>query len=292
MTFPAGSEVIDCMMGIPEQENRSDWYDAFRPLIRDRQSLEQFEMPAQYMFKDIPQTGAVDDFLAWTLAEMDRYGIAKAMVAWRGSDTCRRVLERHRDRFLFDLPCNPNAGLDEVRRIRRIHDEVGLTSVSVFPAGTYPQVAINHKYMFPIYTVAAELGLPINLTVGIPGPRIPFETQKVEHLDEVCWFFPELTVVMRHGAEPWEDLAVKLMLKYPNLYYATSAFAPKHYPRAIIDYANTRGADKIIYAGYFPMGLSLERIFREMADVPFRDEVWPKFLSGNARRVYGIKEQS
>ena len=60
---------------------------------------------------------------------------------------------------------------------------------------------------------------------------------------------------------------------------------PKHYPKAIIDYANTRGADKIIYAGYFPMGLSLERIMGDMLDVPFHDDVWPKFLKENAERV-------
>ena len=90
---------------------------------------------------------------------------------------------------------------------------------------------------------------------------------------------------MRHGAEPWEDLAVKLMLKGPNLYYSTSAFAPRYYPEAIIDYANTRGADKVLYGGYFPMGLTLDRIFGELPDVPFKDEVWPKFLRDNARRV-------
>ena len=37
-----------------------------------------------------------------------------------------------------------------------------------------------------------------------------------------------------------------------------------------------------MYAGYFPMGLSLDRIFSEMPDVPFRDHVWPKFLRENA----------
>ena len=36
---------------------------------------------------------------------------------------------------------------------------------------------------------------------------------------------------MRHGAEPWPELAVKLMLKWPGLYYMPSAFAPKYYPR-------------------------------------------------------------
>ena len=56
------------------------------------------------------------------------------------------------------------------------------------------------------------------------------------------------------------------MLKWPGLHYCTSAFAPKHYPKAIIDYANTRGADKIIYAGYFPMGLTLDRIMGDMVE--------------------------
>jgi len=45
-------------------------------------------------------------------------------------------------------------------------------------------------------------------------------------------------------------------------------------PKAIIDFANTRGADKILYAGYYPMGITLERIFQELPDVPFRDHVW------------------
>ncbi|MFV0645506.1 MAG: amidohydrolase family protein, partial [Sphingomonadaceae bacterium] len=245
-------------------------------------------MPAQYMFKDIPQSGAVDDYVKWTVDQMDRFNIEKAMVGWNGTKASYRAKEMFGDRFFFDLPCNPNGGMEEVKRIRQLHSEVGLSAISVFPAGTLPQVAINHKYMFPLYTVAAELGLPVCLNAGIPGPRIPMETQKVEHLDEVCWFFPDLKVVMRHGAEPWEALAVKLMLKWPNLYYSTSAFAPKHYPKAILDYANTRGSDKIIYAGYFPMGLSLDRIFSDMENVPLKDEVWPKFLRDNARKVFGL----
>jgi len=288
MAYPKDIGIVDCMLGIPETGDRSGWYDAFKPLLKDEQSREAFKMPAQYMFKDIPDTGEADDYVAWTVEQMDKFGIEKALVGWNDNDTSRRAKAAYPDRFFFDLPCNPNDGMEEVRRIRRTHEEVGLSAISVFPAGTNPQVPINHKYMFPLYTVAVELALPVLLNAGIPGPRIPMETQKVEHLDEVCWFFPDLKVVMRHGAEPWESLAVKLMLKWPNLYYSTSAFAPKHYPKAIIDYANTRGADKIIYAGYFPMGLSLDRIFSDMEKVPLKDEVWPKFLRENAKRVFGI----
>ena len=82
------------------------------------------------------------------------------------------------------------------------------------------------------------------------------EPQHVMHLDEVCYDFPELTIVTRHGGEPWEELLVKLMLKWPGLHYSTSASRRSTTRKAIIDYANTRGANKVMYAGYFPSGLA------------------------------------
>ena len=81
------------------------------------------------------------------------------------------------------------------------------------------------------------------------------------------------------------------MLKWPNLYYSTSAFAPTLLPaRRSSTTPTRRGADKVMYAGYFPMGLTLDRIFREMPDVPFKDEVWPKFLRENAMRVFKLDD--
>ena len=175
--------------------------------------------------------------------------------------------------------------MNGVRELERAVTELGVKAATAFPAGYCPQVPINHATMYPLYAKCVELDIPIFVCAGVPGPRIPMAVQHVELIDEVCYHFPELRFVTRHGCEPWTDLAVKLMLKWPNLYYSTSAFAPRHYPPAIVDYANTRGADKILYAGYFPMGLSLDRIFGDLPDVPFRDHVWPKFLRDNAREV-------
>ena len=276
MPMPRDVKIVDLMMAIPVSETNAEWY-------------EQFKMPAQYLFKDIPLLASRADYVHFLIEQMDRYGIDVALVGC--SADLQVAVAARRDypqRFLFDYPANPNRGMDELRTIRRLHAEFGLGSVSVFPCGLNPQVPINDRKLYPLYATCVELNLPVLVNVGVPGPRVPFAPQKVEHVDEVCWFFPELKFVMRHGAEPWEALAVKLMLKYPNLYYSTSAFAPKHYPQAIIDYANTRGAHKVMYAGYYPMGLSLERIFRELPQVPFRDEVWPQFLSGNARRVFAM----
>jgi predicted TIM-barrel fold metal-dependent hydrolase len=289
MPFPTGQKVIDLMMGIPVSEDNSEWYEAFKPLLRDAESRAMFKMPAQYMFKDIPKIGPIEDKVAWMLNQMDRFNIERGMVGFsERSEATMTAYSKFRDRFLFDVPVDPNMGMDEVRRIRDLNRRFNIDAVSVFPAGVNPQVPINDKRFYPIYAACIEENLPIFVNVGVPGPRVPMACQDVHLVDEVCWFFPDLKFVMRHGAEPHVDMACKLLLKYPNLYYSTSAFAPKHYPKEIIDFANSRGADKILYAGYFPMGLSLDRIFKEFSELPFRDEVWPKFLYENSAKLMGI----
>jgi hypothetical protein len=66
----------------------------------------------------------------------------------------------------------------------------------------------------------------------------------------------------------------------------SSAIAPKHIPRPIIDYANTRGADRVMFASDYPL-LSHERCMREAVALPFRDAGrLGKFLAGNARALF------
>lgn len=284
----AAGGVIDLFMGIPVTAAEAPRkYDFLRGQLVDKESKEEFTFPAQYMFKEVPKYDEIDDPVELVVAEMDRFGITTALLGV-GSDHSYRALREHSDRFIGSLQVDPNAGMDGVRALEAAVKEDGVRAATAFPAGCFPQVPINDKKMYPIYAKCVELGIPIFVCAGVPGPRVPMMVQDVALIDEVCWFFPELKFVTRHGCEPWTDLAVKLLLKWPNLYYSTSAFAPKHYPKDIIDYANTRGADKIMYAGYYPAGLSLDRIFEQLPTVPFRDHVWPKFLRENAQKLFGL----
>ena len=283
MGMPTGLPIVDTMIGFPHEGFAQ--YDFIRKQTKDRNSKEEMEFPAEYMFKDVPKDLPTDDPISVTLHEMDKYGIEIGLIGVSDA-TSRLALKRHPDRFVpsGDIP-DPNDVTGSVRALRQEYEEFGIKATGVFPAGTFPQVAIDDPKMYPIYQTCVDLDIPIFSTAGVPGPRLRYAPQEVSRIDVVMYDFPDLVFVTRHGCEPWEKLAMKLMLKWPNLYYSTSAFAPKHYPPEIINYANTRGADKIIYAGYFPMGLSLERIFSDMPHVPFRDHVWPKFLHENARRV-------
>lgn len=287
MTFPDDPRAVDLMIGFPKADSKAT-YAYLRAMEKDAGS-QDMEFPAEYMFKHVPNhlpDGA--DPVEITLGEMDRCGVAIGMLGNPNDEVATRAMREHPDRFVASLEIDPNDITGEVRRIRAAKDEFDIKAVTTFPAGCNPQVPVSDRRYYPIYQTCIDLDIPVVSNAGIPGPRVPAACQDVMHFDQVCYDFPELRIVMRHGAEPWEDLAVKLMLKWPGLYYMTSAFAPKYYPSAIVDYANSRGADKIMYAGYYPMGLSLRRIFDELPAVPLRDEAWPKFLRTNAMRVFGL----
>jgi predicted TIM-barrel fold metal-dependent hydrolase len=288
MAMPTDIGIIDLMLDIPSSDQR-DWYEFLKPQLREES--KDYDMPAGYMFTDVPHLDGEPDPVAATLKLMDHHGIEKAMVGLGFAETASaRAIRQHPDRFFGSFNVDPNRGMENLRELTKAYETLGIKAAIAFPAGMLPQVPINDAKMFPVYAKCIELDIPICCTTGIAGPRVPSACQATELIDEVCWFFPELKFVMRHGAEPWADLAAKLLLKWPNLYYSTSAFAPRYYPKAIVDFANTRGADKIMYAGYFPMGLSLDRIFADMPEVPFRDEVWPKFLRENALSVFKLDE--
>jgi predicted TIM-barrel fold metal-dependent hydrolase len=283
-----GIGVIDTFSVFPGPKTEPR-YDVLRGSL-GRNAGDPTQSPVTYLFKGAPTMPEGADPIDHTLAEMDRYDIASTVVDIGLDPLAQLALEKHPDRFIGITSTDPHTGMEGIRALEKAHRELGIrgTTLGVGPAFLNPPVPIDDRRMYPIYAKCVELDIAVFVTVGVPGPRVPMAPQRVDLLDEVCWFFPELKLVMRHGAEPWDDLAVKLMTKWPNLYYSTSAYAPRKYPQSIVEFANKRGGDKVMFAGYYAAGLTWDRIFAELPDVPLKSDVWPKFLSGNARRVLGV----
>ena len=233
MAMPKDVGAIDTMIGFPHPDMK-EVYRFITRQTKDAESKEEFDFPVEYMFKDVPEKGleAADDPIGVTLREMDLWGVERGMIGVGDpAGTGAEALKRHPDRFIPSSSADPNEGMKGIRRLVREYETFGVRAVGVFPAGTFPQVAINDKLMYPIYAKCVELGIPVFCCAGIPGPRLKVACQHVELIDEVMYDFPELVFVTRHGCEPWTELAVKLMLKWPGLHYSTSAFAPKYYPQ-------------------------------------------------------------
>ena len=107
--------------------------------------------------------------------------------------------------------------------------------------GMYPP---SDAVYYPLYAKCAELELPLCINTGLPGPPIPGEVQNPIHLDRVCVRFPELKLCMIHGADPWWDVAIRLLIKYANLRIMTSAWSPKRLPDSLLHYMRTRGQEQ------------------------------------------------
>ena len=154
--------------------------------------------------------------------------------------------------------------------------------------GMYPP---SDAVYYPLYTKCAELELPLCINTGIPGPPIPGEVQNPIHLDRVCVRFPELKLCMIHGADPWWDIAIRLMIKYKNLRLMTSAWSPKRLPDSLLHYMRTRGQDKVIYASDWPV-LKMRRVVPEARALDLPADVLENYLYNNADTfLFGATEE-
>ncbi|MFD7131125.1 amidohydrolase family protein [Streptomyces sp. NPDC059894] len=223
--------------------------------------------------------------------EMDRLGVHRAILMndlrTGARSKAREFVEKAPERFSLGV-----GGLDLLRPMRslRILTETvanaPVSYVSVGPSfwgdGNYPP---SDAVYYPLYTKACELELPVSLNTGLPGPPLPGEVQNPIHLDRVCQRFPELKLVMMHGADPWWDLAIRLMGKYPNLHMMTSAWSPKYLPASLLHFMRTRGKKKIMFASDSPV-LSITRTVTEAARLDLDTEVLDGYLYGNAERFF------
>ncbi|WP_072803806.1 amidohydrolase family protein [Rhodococcoides yunnanense] len=223
--------------------------------------------------------------------EMDEHGVRRAIlmenVALGGTSRARQFAEKAPDRFSvgvggFDL-LRP---VPSLRSLTEIAATVPVSYVTVGPSfwgdGAYPP---SDAVYYPLYAKAAEMGLPVCLNTGLPGPPIPGDVQNPIHLDRVCVRFPELKLCMIHGADPWWDVAIRLMIKYKNLHLMTSAWSPKRLPESLLHFMRTRGKNKIMFASDSPV-LSITRTISEAANLDLGDEVLDNYLYGNASRFF------
>jgi predicted TIM-barrel fold metal-dependent hydrolase len=226
----------------------------------------------------------IDAALTTALAELDRFGVERAGISLDDDpELARAALTSHPARFFARSEVDPQRGMDELRRLERLARDHGLRAVTASPARLF--LPIDDRLFYPIFAKCIELGVAICPSLGVPAERVPFSPQKVERIDEVAGFFPELRIVMRDGCEPWQALAVLLMRRHPNLSYATGGRLPSEIPPELIDFANEDGAHQVLFASQPRAEAKLERFYKELPEIGLMRPVWPRFLRENVARI-------
>jgi uncharacterized protein len=220
------------------------------------------------------------------LEDMDANGVRRAILLTKIGEIDSRAIrfaEEEPGRFALGVGgFNLLRPMETVRTLESFVRDHPVAYATIGPSfwgdGMYPP---SDAVYYPLYTKCCELDLPLCTNTGIPGPPIPGEVQNPIHLDRVCVRFPELRLCMTHGADPWWDSAIRLMLKYRNLRLMTSAWSPKRLPESLLHFMSTRGKDRIMFATDYPV-LSMERCIGEAQALGLPSEALDAWLFGNA----------
>jgi predicted TIM-barrel fold metal-dependent hydrolase len=228
-----------------------------------------------------------------TLAAMDAAGVERALVcAWSSpggmlidNDEVASVVAAHPDRFSGVAAVDLRYPVAAVRELRRAVD-LGMVALRVVP--WLWNLPPDDRRYYPLYAACVELGIPFCTQVGHTGPLCPSEPGRpIPYLDNVLLEFPDLVVVGGHVGFPWINEVISLALKYPNFYIDTSAYTLQRLPAELVQYMRTIGRSRVLFGTNWPM-LSPTQCLEHLDDLGLDAEASDLFLSGNARRVFGL----
>lgn len=181
--------------------------------------------------------------------------------------------------------CNidPNHRMDAVRMVEIAVKEFDFRAVRLF--GSLTNCRPNDPLCYPIYTKCIELGIPVVINLGFPGPLRYAKYQQPIDIDEVCVTYPELVVVGTHIGHPWHLETVALLQKHANFRLMTSGFVPKYIPAEIIHTLNTRAKHKVMFAADYPVQ-EFQRCVDEALKLDLREGVLRRYMRDNALETF------
>jgi len=234
------------------------------------------------------------------LRKMDRAGIERSLlIAVRAGDLrvagsfeipyerVAKVCERYPDRFSGLAGVDPTRGIEQLRELDQAVQEWGFVGAHLYPH--WFGLAPDHARYYPIYARCAELDIPIMMQIG---HNLVYSRKRRLHsvgrpicLDTVAIDFPELKLIGIHIGVPWTEEAISMAWKHENVFLAGDAYAPKHWPKNFVHYANSYGSHKVLFGTDWPV-IDPERAIKEIAELGMRDEAHQRMMRDNALSVF------
>lgn len=193
---------------------------------------------------------------------------------------CTVVPPEHGPGSYWDLMQNP-------RILQGLTGDPHLVGVHITPSPW--GLAPNDRWYYPLYAKCVELGLKLFTYVGMPGPLWPMEPNNPAHLDDVALAFPDLVIVAHHIGDPWTDMSIRLAARHEHFFICTSAWFPKAYPKALIEFMGgrwhgTRGSHKVVFASDYPL-LDLLKTTRAARGLGLADTDLRRIMYENANEM-------
>ena len=212
------------------------------------------------------------------------------------NDYISEIVTSYPGRFIGFAAIDPWQEKKSVEELERAVKDLSLKGLKLHPVqqAFYP----NDEKFYPLYEKAMELNIPVLFHSGMAasgsgmagggGMKLKYSAP-IPGMDDVAADFPNLTVIMAHPGWPWIEEQIAVALHKPNVYLDLSGWLPRYIPKQLIDEANTRLQDKVLFGSDYPF-ITPDRWLKDWEQIPIKDEIQPKILYENARRALHIDE--
>lgn len=199
----------------------------------------------------------------------------------------------HSDILIPFASIDPAKGKAGAREARRLIEDHGIKGFKFHPTfqGFYP----NDRSAYVLYEAIAEAGLPALFHTGQTGVGagmhggmgMKLKYSNPLYLDDVAVDFPDMQIILAHPSFPWQEEALAVATHKPNIWIDLSGWSPKYFPPILVRYANTLLKDRVLFGSDWP-AIMPDRWLSDFEKLPIKDEVRPKILKENARRLLNI----
>jgi predicted TIM-barrel fold metal-dependent hydrolase len=203
------------------------------------------------------------------------------------------LAHQHADVAIPFASINPHRGAEGVRLATRLISEYKVKGFKFHPS--VQEFFPNDRMAYPLYEAIAEAKLPALFhtgqtgvgagTRGGGGIRLKYSHPML--LDDVAADFPDMPIILAHPSFPWQEEALSVATHKPNVYIDLSGWSPKYFPPILVRYINSILQDKMLFGSDWPV-ITPDRWLADFAKLDIREEIRPKVLKANARKILGI----
>ena len=203
------------------------------------------------------------------------------------NDAVKGFCDAYPDIFKGFVGADPHKGVKALAEIEQRIRHENFCGVSLDPM--HAKLPANDEKYYYIYELCDKLQVPVIITGGpsryVAGTVIDHAAPK--YLDPIARDFPNLKIVISHGAWPYVNEMICLSFRHRNVYMELSEYEKFPQSNLYIEAANTIIPDKIMFASAHP-GVHYLDAIKTYQELPFNDEVRENVMWKNAAKLLGL----
>lgn len=232
------------------------------------------------------------------IADLREHNVKKAVIVGRDAETTygykpnnpeiREFVKAAPDIFLGYYGIDPHKGIAAIRELDAAVKSGDFHGAAMDPM--YAQLKTSDAKMYPVYAKCCELNVPIVITAG-PARYTADTVMEYTHpkeIDIVAKDFPELKIIVSHGAWPFVDEMIGVTFRNRNVFLEISEYELFPGSSDYLEAAKGILKDQMLFASACPFVPYLEAA-ELYANFGFEEDILEKIMYKNAARVLGIE---